>query len=136
MGSFTTDPDTGEFYNPAYWSAEVEKNKNVLTNEWSAKFGAENPTEYFLKNNQMKTVVNVNADLGVDSSDIKTIRSQCAQVLKDTSWKMVFAKNQAQFDSLWVDMKKQLDGLGWDDLIKADTEKAQKKVALRTAGSK
>lgn len=136
MGSFTTDPDTGEFYNPNYWSAEVEKNKNTLTNEWSAKFGAADPTEYFLKNNQMTVTPQVNADLGSDSSDIKTIRSQCAQILKDTSWKMCYAKDQAEFDALWAAMKTDLEGLGWAQLIANDTAKAQKKVDLRNAAGK
>ncbi len=137
MGSIVTDPDTGVFYNTAYWPAEIEKNKNTLTNEWSARFGgATNPTEYFLKNNMMKVTPQINADLGVDSSDIKTIRSQCAQILKDTSWKMCYAKDQAEFDALWAEMKTQLDGLGWKDLVTADTAKAQKKVDLRKAAGK
>ena len=131
MGSFTVDPDTGEFYNPSYWAAEVEKNKNTLTNEWSAKFGAKDPTEYFLKHNMMTVTPQINADLGTDTSDISTIRSQCAQILKDASWKMVYAKDQAEFDSLWTEMKTQLDGLGWADLVAFDTTKAQKKVDLR-----
>ena len=136
MSSFTYDPDTGEFYNPNYWSAEVEKNKTQLTNEWSERFGgAENPTEYFLENGNMKVVLNINADLGTDSSDIKTVRSQCAQILKDVSWQMVFAKDQAEFDSLWAGMKEQLDGLGWADLVASDTAKTQRKVDLRVAGS-
>ncbi len=131
MGSFTVDPDTGEFYNPAYWAAEVEKNKNQLTNEWSERFsGATNPTEYFLQNNQMTVTPQINADLGSDTSDIKTIRSQCAQILKDTSWQMVFAADQAEFDTLWADMKTQLDGLDWQTLLASDIEKAQKKVDL------
>ncbi len=134
MSSFTYDPDTGEFYNPNYWAAEVEKNKTKLTNEWSERFdGAENPTEYFLAKGQMTVTPQVNADLGSDSSDIKTVRSQCAQILKDTSWKMVFAADQAEFDSLWADMKTQLDGLGWQDLLANDTAKAQKKVDLQKA---
>lgn len=136
MGVLTTDPDTGAFYDTAHWPAEIEKNKNQLTNEWAKRFGAANPTEYFLKNKNMTVVMAINADLGSDSTDIQTIRSQCAQVLKDTSWQMVFAADQAGFDKLWKDMKTQLDGLGWAQLVAADTAKSQKKVDLRKAGSK
>jgi putative aldouronate transport system substrate-binding protein len=136
MGSLTTDPDTGVFYDTNHWPAEIEKNKNTLTNEWAAKFGAANPTEYFLKHNEMVVVPQVNADIGTDSSDIKTIRSQCAQIVKDTSWKMCYAKNQAEFDKLWNDMKTQLNGLGWDQLVAADTAKSQKKVDLRNSAGK
>jgi putative aldouronate transport system substrate-binding protein len=136
MGSLTTDPDTGEFYDANHWAATIEQNKSTLKNEWTARFGAANPTEYFLQHKNMTVVLNVNADLGKDTSDIKTIRSQCAQIVKDTSWQMVFAKDQASFDKLWTSMKTQLTGLGWDDLVKFDTAKSQKKVDLRNAGAK
>jgi putative aldouronate transport system substrate-binding protein len=136
MSDLTIDPATGVFFNTAHWPAEIEKNKNQLTNEWAKRFGAANPTEYFLKNKNMTVVMNINADLGKDSTDIQTIRSQCAQILKDTSWQMVFAADQAAFDKLWKDMRTQLDGLGWAQLVKSDTAKSQRKVELRKAGSK
>ena len=44
---------------------------------------------------------------------------------------MVFAKNQAEFDKLWEKMKKDVVGLGWNDVVAADTEKAQKIVKMR-----
>jgi len=133
MGDLTVDPDTGVFYRTDHWPAEIEKNKNTLTNEWAAKFGAANPTEYFLKNKTMTVTPQINADIGLDSSDIQTIRSQCAQIVKDTSWQMCYAKDQAAFDKLWSDMKTQLNGLGWDQLVAADTAKSQKKVELRNS---
>ncbi|MNY71915.1 hypothetical protein D3C86_2103640 [compost metagenome] len=45
---------------------------------------------------------------------------------------MVFAKNQTEFDQLWTKMKKDIDGLGWNDVLAVDKAKAQKIVKMRS----
>ncbi|MDI4646990.1 extracellular solute-binding protein [Cohnella hashimotonis] len=135
MSDFTFDPDTKEFYNSNYWSATIEANKTVLTTDWQKTYGAENATDYYLKNNMIDIVPNINTSLGTDSSDIKNKRSQISDYVKNTSWKMVFAKNQAEFDQLWTKMQKDVEGLGWKDVVAADTVKAQKIVKMRAEAS-
>ncbi|WP_219837020.1 hypothetical protein [Paenibacillus sp. R14(2021)] len=131
MSDFVLDPDTKEFYNSNYWSSTIEANKTALTTDWQKVYGAENATDYYLKNNMIDVVPNINTSLGTDSSDIKNKRSQISDYVKNTSWKMVFAKNQADFDQLWTKMQKDVDGLGWKDVVSADTAKAQKIVKMR-----
>ncbi|MBM7565836.1 sugar ABC transporter substrate-binding protein [Paenibacillus sacheonensis] len=131
MSDFVIDPDTKEFYNSNYWSATIEANKTALTTDWQKAYGAENATDYYLKNNMIDVVPNINTSLGTDSSDIKNKRSQISDYVKNTSWKMVFAKNQAEFDQLWAKLQKDVDGLGWKDVVSADTAKAQKIVKMR-----
>jgi len=48
--------------------------------------------------------------------DIKNIYSQIGDLVKTASWKMVFAKDQTTFDSLWNDVKTQAAGLGLDNV--------------------
>ncbi|NBD28027.1 type 2 periplasmic-binding domain-containing protein [Paenibacillus glycinis] len=131
MSDFVVDPDTGEFYNSTYWKSTIEANKTALTTDWQKTYNAENPTDYYLKNKMIDVVPNINTSLGADSSDIKNKRSQISDYVKNTSWKMVFAKNQAEFDQLWTKMQKDVDGLGWKDVLAADTVKAQKIVKMR-----
>lgn len=131
IGDFATDPDTGEFYNSQYWSATKEANMSTLTIEWQNTFGAEHPTDYYLKNNMIDIVPNINTSLGSDSTDIKNKRSQISEYVKNTSWKMIFAANQDEFDQLWQKMQADVKGLGWDDVFAEDTAKAQKIVQLR-----
>ncbi|MGO4109746.1 hypothetical protein [Paenibacillus sp. YAF4_2] len=137
MSDFVTDPETGEFYNSTYWSSTIEANKTALTTDWQNTYTAANATEYYMKNNMIDIVPNINTSLGSDSSDIKNKRSQISDFVKNTSWKMVFAKSQAEFDQLWTKMKSDVVGLGWNDVVAVDTEKAQKIVKMRadaTAG--
>ncbi|GFN33037.1 sugar ABC transporter substrate-binding protein [Paenibacillus xylaniclasticus] len=131
MSDFVFDPDTGEFYNNNYWSTTIEANKTALTIDWQNTFNAKNATDYYLKNDMIDIVPNINTSLGSDSSDIKNKRSQISDYVKNTSWKMIFAKNQAEFDQLWTKMQKDAVGLGWNDVVAVDTAKAQKIVQMR-----
>lgn len=131
MSDFVVDPETGEFYNNNYWSSTIEANKTVLTTEWQKAYNATTPTEYYQKNNMIDIVPNINTSLGSDSSDIKNKRSQISDYVKNTSWKMIFAKDQAEFDQLWNKLKSDVVGLGWNDVLAVDTERAEKIVQLR-----
>ncbi|MEX1028890.1 MAG: hypothetical protein WDZ91_02450 [Paenibacillaceae bacterium] len=131
ISDFAKDPENGEFYNSNYWSSTIEANKTALTTDWQKTYNAEDATDYYLKNNMMDIVPNINTSLGSDSSDTKNKRSQISDYVKDTSWKMVFAKNQAEFDKMWEKMKTDVVGLGWNDVFAADTVKAQKIIKMR-----
>lgn len=48
---------------------------------------------------------------------------------------MVFAKDEAEFNSLWENMCTQLEGLGWSTLTEYDTEKYQAIVDARIAAA-
>lgn len=135
MSDFVKDPDTGEFYNSNYWSSTIEANKTALTTDWQKNYNAKNATDYYLKNKMIDIVPNINTSFGVDSSDIKNKRSQISDYVKNASWKMVFAKDQAEFDQLWAKMKTDVAGLGWNDVLAADTAKAQKIVQMRSEAS-
>jgi len=135
MSDFVKDPDTGEFYNNNYWSSTIEANKTALTTDWQNTYNAKNATDYYQKNKMIDIVPNINTSFGVDSSDIKNKRSQISDYVKNASWKMVFAKDQAEFDQLWAKMKTDVAGLGWNDVLAADTAKAQKIVQMRAEAS-
>ncbi len=133
LHAVSINPNTGESYVFNYWSSYIEANKTTMTNEWSAKYGAANQKEYLLGTGQLKPVPSVNLILPIDTTDVGLIRSQCAQLMCDTSWRMIFASSEAEFESMWDDMKTQLDGLGWAELVEFDKAKFQKVVDARAA---
>jgi putative aldouronate transport system substrate-binding protein len=125
VAGMATNPKNGTSFSGNLWPAEVEKAKTTTTKEWSERFGAENPVDYLLKTKTMTVVPFVNVSLAPDPTDIALIRSNCGQLVKDASWKMVFAKDQADFDAIWNTLKEDLEGFGWSELVKFDTEKLQ-----------
>ncbi len=131
--AISTNPNTGEPYNYQYWSTYKEATLTDMKKEWQAKFGAEEPAEYMKKNNVLLVSPNVSVALPSDTNDIAVIRSQCGDTLNDYSWRMIFAKDQAEFDALWDEMSKQMDGLGFQDLVKFDRDKYQIELDAKNA---
>lgn len=131
-----TNHTTNEPYGTTYWSSTIESNKVATIKEWSEKFGAENEVAGFEKMGILTPVASVNKILAIDDSDTLLIRNQCADLIKDTSWKMIFAKDQAEFDKLWDDLCTQLNGLGWEKLVEFDTNKYQPVIEARKAAAK
>ena len=131
--SYDTNPVTGESYVPDLWASYLEKNNTKTNKEWKEKFGAENEVEYLKSNGMMEPVPSINMSLAIDTTDIGLIRSQCKTIVCDSSWKAIFAADEAAFEATWDDMCAQLEGFGWNDLVAFDTEKYQPVIEARKA---
>ncbi len=131
-----TNPETGECYDTNLWSSTIEANMTKTTKEWIEKFGAKNEVEYYKQAGLLTPIASVNKILAIDDTDTSLIRGQCAELTKDGSWKMIFAKDEAEFDKMWDEMVEQMNGLGWEKLVAFDTEKYQVLVDARIAASK
>jgi multiple sugar transport system substrate-binding protein/putative aldouronate transport system substrate-binding protein len=136
MAGVSKNPKTGETYSSNYWKSYLEANKTTMTNEWSQKYGAANQVEYLTAKGQLKPVPSINMILPIDTTDIALIRSQTGAQICDTSWRMIFAKDDTEFNKMWSDMKTSLDGLGWKQLVAFDKAKFQKIVDARKEASK
>lgn len=119
----SVNPLTNETYAVNYWSTYKEATMTDMKKAWQKKFGAEEPADYMKKNNKLVISPNVSVALPSDSADISVIRNQCNETVCDYSWRMIYAKDDAEFDSMWDEMTTQLTGFGFDDLMKFDTEK-------------
>ena len=94
-----------------------------MRKEWEAKFGAKEPAEYMKKNNILVITPNISVALPTDDNDISLIRGQCTDAVNKYSWQMIYAKSDAEFEKLWDDMVKELNGYGFDKLMDFDREK-------------
>ena len=133
VASCDINPETGEPYSDQMWSSTIELNQTKTTKEWTEKFGAKDDVEYLLNHNMMTVVPSINMSLAIDDTDISLIRNQTGDVIKEASWRMVFAADEADFDAQWDEMCSQLEGLGYEDLVKFDTEKYQPMLDARKA---
>jgi hypothetical protein len=46
---------------------------------------------------------------------------------------MAFAANEAEFNSIWTEMKSQLRAAGWENIVATDLKLAAEEVAARQA---
>ncbi len=133
VASCDINPDTGEPYSDQMWSTTIEMNQTKTTKEWTEKFGAKDDVEYLLKNNMMTVVPSINMSLAIDTTDVSLARKQCGDTIKEASWRMVFASDEADFDAQWDAMCTELDGLGYADVVAFDTEKYTPMLDARKA---
>lgn len=131
VAGVSTNPLTGHTFSSTYWPAEVEKAQTTTMNAWAGRFDAEDPVDYLEKNGMIGVVPYVNVNYDADSTDISLIRTSCGPIVCDASWKMIFAKDQAEFDALWEQMKTDIEGFGFDQLVEFDTAKYQALVDER-----
>lgn len=127
------NPVTGETYGSDLWASYLEKNNTKTMKEYKEFFDCENEVDYLKKNGMMSPVPSINKILEIDTTDISLIRSQCKTIVCDSSWKAVFATDDAAFDAIWDDMCTQLEGFGWDQLVEFDTAKYQPVIEARKA---
>lgn len=127
------NPLTGESYVVTYWSSYKEETLTDMKREWRERFDAEEPADYMKKNNKLIISPNVSVSLPVDTADISVIRNQCNETICDYSWRMIYASDDANFDALWDEMSKTLDGYGFQDLVKFDTDKYQIELDAKNA---
>ncbi len=131
-----TNPNTGEMYATTYWSSYKEETMTDMKKAWQEKFGADEPVNYMKNNNALVVSPSVSVALPSDSSEISVIRNQCNKELCDASWRMIFAKDDAEFDQMWSELATKLDGMGFQDLYKFDCEKHQIEVDAKVAAAK
>jgi len=135
VDSISINPNTGEPYASTYWKSYKEATMTDMKREWTERFGAENPVDYMKKNNKLLISPNVSVSLPPDTNDISVIRNQCNETICDYSWRMIFAKSQAEFDAMWDEMVQKLEGFGYKELVEFDKVKFQVELDAKNAAA-
>ncbi len=127
------NPETGFPYNYTLWESVIELNSTPLDKDWQEQNDALSTVEYLQKNNQILVAPGTDFVSPQESSEITTLRSQCKAIIIENSWKMVFAKDEAEFYSLLKNMQDTVKGLGYDDVLAFDLDCAKQLNEMRDA---
>ncbi len=127
------NPETGEAYDFHLWTSYLNNSPTKLVSDWRRKMGVMTSREYFEKNNLIAVAAPVFTGKAPEAMDrtLEQKKGQVSTVIRQYSWRMVFAKNQAEFDSLHAEMVTKAKGLGYDDILKWNIEQADKVVEWR-----
>ena len=107
-----------------------------MRKDWEKKYNASNATDWMYKNKKLVVSPSVSVSLPSDTPDISVIRNQVNQAVCDASWRMIFAKDDADFDKMWAELGKEVNGFGFEQLYKFDTAKHQIEVDAKKAALK
>ena len=128
------DEKTGLPYNYKYWPSVQEITGNPLTDDWSEHMGGATSTmEYLQDNDQVLVGPGAGFAAAPDTSEVETIRNQVKATIVEYSWKMVFAKDKAEFDALLKELQTTADGLGYQKVLDFDMTNAKAQNDARLA---
>lgn len=127
------NPNTSEPYDYRLWPSTLAANVTQLDKNWQSAFGTQSVLDYLNQNNMVVVGAGNDYVAPPDSSDVKNERDECSKAIIDASWKMIFAKDENEFNSIWQDMKEQVQGFGFDSLYAMDQKYAQELYTAQQA---
>lgn len=120
------DPNTGLQYSYVFWPSYQDSISNPLTDDWSERMGgATNSMEFLEANDQLLVAPGASFVTPTDPSEIETLRNQVKATIIEFSWRMVFAADEAEFESLLAQMQETANGLGYEQVLEVDMANAE-----------
>lgn len=120
------NPDTGFPYAYTMWESYQNETTDPVKEDWSKNMGgAESTIGYLEENDQLLVAPGASYVAPEDSSEITTLRNQAKATIIEYSWRMVFAKDEAEFDQLLKEMQETADGLGYQTVLEFDMNNAK-----------
>ena len=116
------NPETGEPFYSENWTNTIKNNYGVVSQQWTGHFAAASPAEYLKNNGLMDVYVKTDYVAEEESEQLLLIREKCAGLIKEYSWKMIFAENEEQFLKYWDTMLNLLDQNGYEQVEAADLD--------------
>ncbi|WP_028611529.1 ABC transporter substrate-binding protein [Paenibacillus harenae] len=126
----TINPETGEPYDHTMWTSYLENNPNPVTKSWRDAMGELTVKDYVVKNNKVAVQPPYFSEQArtEEPSSIKQKKSEVGKVIKEYSWKMMYAKDDNEFTRLNEEMVSKAKGLGYDEVVKWQAENYEKTV--------
>ncbi|MBW5445256.1 ABC transporter substrate-binding protein [Cohnella sp. CFH 77786] len=124
------NPETGEPYDYSMWSSYLNHDPDPVTKSWREAMGAMTMKDYVVKNNIVAVQPAYFSEEApvAEPADIKQKKAEMGKVIKEFSWKMMFAKTDDEFAKLKEQMISKAKGLGYDDVLKWQVENYEKTV--------
>ena len=135
LTGFAEDPATGQAYDLLLVDQLKlqEIGDSNMDKDWKAHYG-EYASTYDLrvdKGNFIQMDIALKF-VPVASDDIITLTGQIGAIVKENSWKMVFAKDQAEFDALWAETQDDAEALGIEQVIEDAKSRYAEAVKIAT----
>ncbi|MGF6823956.1 putative aldouronate transport system substrate-binding protein [Microbacterium sp. ZKA21] len=128
------DENTGLQYNYQFWPHYQELTQNDLRADWSSHMDDATSTMEFLKSNdQLLVAPGASYTAPADDSQTEALRNQVKALVVQYSWQATFAESEADFDKLWSELQETAKGLGYEDVLKVDLDRAEEQNAAREA---
>lgn len=135
VSSICVNPLTGERFAQKFWQSYKDMTMTQMKKEWQEYFEAEDPVDYMKKNNQLLASPSVDFTPAPDNNDIASLRVDVNKQLCQSTWQLIFAEDDDEFEALWDKMIEKLDGFGYKELYEFDCANYQPEVDAKIAAA-
>ena len=119
------------------WESYLKDTASTLDKEWTNDFdGALSMKEYMITNDLLANYNAVEIPPMKYSDEQQVVANQVGDVIKELSWQMIYAKDDATFESLKEEMINRAKNLGYDDCVEVEKEYVQEYFKAREEASK
>jgi len=130
LSSATINPEFGQPLGGGFWASSQGRNPTKLMKDWQDTTGFKSTTAMLKSTNSFTITPLAMKLVPTITDDMQALTGQIGDVVKTTSWLMVFAKNEAEFDKLYKDMVAKAEGLGIQQVLDWDTAAWKEAQAL------
>ena len=100
-----------------YWPSTLTRNPTLMKLEVNEWLGADTLAEYVIANDMVaKSTQAVNMITPI-SDELEMVVSQIGEIVKKYSWQMIYAEDEAEFETLWLTMQTEAEGLGMAQVV-------------------
>ena len=100
-----------------YWPSTLTRNPTLMKLEVNEWLGADTLAEYVIANDMVaKSTQAVNMITPI-SDELEMVVSQIGEIVKKYSWQMIYAGDEAEFETLWLTMQTEAEGLGMAQVV-------------------
>jgi len=116
---YTINPATNnQTLGSDYWESVIAYQPTRLVQDWRDKNGGFlNMLEKAKTTGQVIKASPAQNMMAAVPDDLQLEMTQIGDVVKTSSWKMVYAKDDTEFEALWTDLQTKAKGLGIDDIV-------------------
>ncbi|MDT8717372.1 extracellular solute-binding protein [Clostridium sp. 19966] len=123
-----------EPYDYNLWKSTLESQPTSLEKSWKSAMGASTSKEYLIKNNMIAISPALSISTDTLGSSLQQKQSKISAIIKQYSWKMIFANNDNAFTSLENEMITKAKNLGYDEVVNFYIGQAKKQFYARKNG--
>lgn len=138
MWKEVVNPETKQTIDYSYWEDSLTHGRSKLQQDWSSKHDGALDMIEAAQNAGGKQLIKTTQAVHMISplpDDLQTIQNQIGDQVKTISWKMVYAKDDAEFEQLWKELQNTAKTLGIDQLttwMNTELNNAKEKLSKYT----
>lgn len=111
-------PKYGVAFGMGFWPDVIDaRGRTKLDEAWTNFYGYDWPIDLVTDKNMIVKNLFAFSLRATTPDDINTIRAQVADIIINSSWRMIYAKDQAEYQVIYDEMITQSNGLGIDQVV-------------------